>query len=126
MPAVVFFKINSTDLTSNINVQDYRMNKTSEYESWTDGNGATHRVQYRTRISGEFHIGFESDAGLATFQTLLTNSITADGYYTVTAYVNNTGTLETISAYIDTTDESKWDLVNGRRWHDVTVKVTER
>lgn len=126
MPSLIFFKIGNTDLTPNLDYQNYQMNKDSVYETWKDGNGVDHRVQYRTRISGEFHMGFLTDAALASFQALLASSITADGYYSVTGYINNTGASETFDAYIDTSDVSKWDLVNGRRWHDVTVRVIER
>ncbi|MBR2697522.1 MAG: hypothetical protein IKE76_02945 [Clostridia bacterium] len=121
-----FFKIGATDVTPWIDIQNYEMNREDVYTSWTDGNWVEHRVIARTRIAGEFKAGFDKATDFAAFMTLLQTAKTAGGYYSVTAYCNNTGTTETFDAYLDTEDADKWDLVNGRQWQVVTVQVTGR
>lgn len=123
---MVLFKIGTTDITGWLDSKKYVMNKKPVYEEWTDGNGIEHRVKTRDRISGSIVAGFSSQSDLTTFLTLLGNSITADGYFAVTAYVNNTDTSETINAFLDYTATAKWDFTNSRQWHVLTIKVTQR
>lgn len=122
----VFFKIGSTDITSWIDIQNYDMNRADVYTTWTDGNFVDHRVITRTRYSGKFDAGFHRPADFAAFAALLESEKTAEGYYPVTAYINNTGTTESFSAFLDVSDADKWDLTNGRSWQVQTVTVTGR
>lgn len=122
----VFFKVGTTDITSYMDYQNYSMNKETLYEPWTDANGVEHRAAYRTKITGEFKVGFKKKTDLDAFITLLASQINSDGYYTVTGYINNTGTDITFFAFLETKAESKWDFVNSRVWHELTVTVTER
>lgn len=121
-----FFKINTTDVSAHIDVQNYEMNREDIFTTWTDGNWVEHRVVARTKISGKFQAGFADATDFASFMTLLASEKMADGYYPVTAYVNNTGTTETFNAYLDVTGADKWDLTNSRQWQVLTVKVTGR
>lgn len=123
---MVLFKIGTTDITSRLDTRKYVINKQPVYDEWTDGNGIEHRVKLRDQISGSIVAGFSSQADLTTFLTLLSSSITADGYFAVTAYVVNTDTSETFNAFLDYTASAKWDFVNSRQWHTLTIKVTQR
>ena len=123
---MTFFQIGSTDLTSFADIQNYSINKEDVYQEWTDGNWIDHREIARTRISGTVQLGFKTAQSWTAFQTLLAAQKNAAGYFPVTLYVNNTGTTETIDAFLDMTNNSKWDLVNDRFWKVQTVKVTQR
>lgn len=124
--SMIFFKIGSTDLTANADIQNYKVNRIDETEDWTDGNFIVHRVFKRTRVKGSFKLGFKNSTDWTNFQALLTSAISADGYYTVTLYVNNTGTEETINVYLELTNSDKWDLVNSRFWRVVSVNLVQR
>ena len=126
MPAIVFFKIGSTDLTPKVNIQEFKVNSSDVYETWTDGNFVTHREIIRTRISGTFDIGFSDRTELNGFLTLLANNRNANGYYPIQIYVNNLNTTESINAFIDPEGEASWDTKNGRQWLVLTLKVVER
>ncbi len=123
---MMFFKIGSTDLSQYADIQNYNINEADVFQSWTDGNWIDHRDITRKRISGAVLLGFKTAASWSAFQTLLASQRNAAGYYPVTLYVNNTGTTETIDAFLDMTNATKWDLVNDRFWRVQTVKVTER
>lgn len=124
--SMVFFKIGSTDLTAYADIQNYNINKADVFQNWTDGNWVDHRDMVRTRITGSVKLGFKTAASWSAFLTLLTSQRNAAGYYPVTVYVNNTGTTETIDAFLDMTNVTKWDLVNGRFWRVQTVNITQR
>ena len=123
---MMFFKIGSTDLSQYADIQNYNINEADVFQSWTDGNWIDHRDIARKRISGTVLLGFKTAASWSAFQTLLASQRNAAGYYPVTLYVNNTGATETIDAFLDMTNATKWDLVNDRFWRVQTVKVTER
>lgn len=123
---MMFFKIGSTDLSQYADIQNYNINEADVFQSWTDGNWIDHRDMVRTRITGTVLLGFKTAASWSAFQTLLASQRNAAGYYPVTLYVNNTGTTETIDAFLDMTNATKWDLVNDRFWRVQTVTVTER
>lgn len=126
MPSV-FFKIDTTDITAYIDVQSYAVNREDVFEEWEDGNWITHRVIARTRYTGSFQAGFASAADFTAFMTLLSTKKNADGYYPVTAYINNTGTTETFNAFLDVAnDDDKWDAKHSRQWQVSTVAVTQR
>lgn len=119
-----FFKINATDVTKWIDIQNYEMDREDVYTVWTDGNHVDHRVASRTRVSGKFRVGFDKATDFAAFAALLAAEKTADGHYPVTAYCSNTGTTETVNAFLDvTTDGDKWDPVNSRQWQVLNVEV---
>ena len=123
---MIFLQIGAVDITEHINIQDYEMIKEDMYNDWTDANGVEHRSFYRTRITGEATAGFASGADFSSLMSLLASAKNSEGYYSVTAYIQNTGTTETFSAYIETEGSSKWDLLNTREWHEIPLKITER
>lgn len=123
---MIFFQIGSTDLSPAADIQDYEMNSADVYETWTDANWLDHRVIVRQRISGKVKLGYSSAASFTALQTLLAAARQADGSYTVTAYVQNTGAMATFACYIDTEGADKWDLKNSRQWQVVTLTITGR
>lgn len=123
---MVLLKIGLTDITAYLDKQNFQMNKVDVGEAWTDGNGVDHRNVVRTRTSGKAVAGFSKAADFAGFCSLLSDEKETDGYYSVTAYINNTGTTETFEAFIDVTTSTKWDWVNSRQWHTVTLQIVER
>lgn len=124
--SMVFFQIGSTDLTNYADIQNYNVNQEDVFEEWTDGNYVTHRVVTRTRISGTVKLGFKDATAWTAFQTLLTSQRSIEGYYPVTLYVNNTGSTVTTNAFLDTTNATKWDMVNSKFWRVQTVTITQR
>ena len=124
--AMVLLKIGNTDITSYIDPQNCQFNLEPVYESWTDGNAVNHRNVSRSRITGKAVAGFAKATDFSTFCTLIESARQTDGYYNVTAYVNNTGTSETFQAFIDIVAASKWDWVNSRQWHTLTLTITQR
>lgn len=123
---MVFFKIGSTDITPTIDVQNYNVNRTEIYESWTDGNLREHRNTVRGKIAGTFPVGFASYADLQTFVALLNSARQPDGYYNIESSVNNLPDTVEYQAFVETTATGKYDDLNGRVWLVMSVTVTER
>lgn len=123
---MVEFKIEGTDITAAINVQEYNINQTAIYESWTDGNLREHRNTVREKIAGTFPVGFASYADLQTFVALLNSARQPDGYYNIESSVNNLPDTVEYQAFIETTATGRYDDLNGRVWLVMTVTVTER
>ena len=125
MPSV-FFKIGSTDFTGKVDPQSYAVNLVDEYTSWKDGNRREHREVTRQRRKGSFSLGFRSTADFASFRSTLTTAKTADGYCAVTVYVSNTGSTDTINAFLDVENpQDSWDLAHSRQWLVSKVTITE-
>lgn len=121
-----FFKISSTDLTAYEDIQNHDVNREDIYDTWVDGNWITHRVIARTRISGTVKLGFRSATDFSTFMTLLGSAKDAEGYYPISVYCNNTGTTETVNAFLDVSGADKWDAANSRQWQVVTIAISQR
>lgn len=127
MANMILLKLGTTDVTGWVDRQNFEMDQEDVYDTWTDGNGITHRCIRRTRISGRAKLGFTSATDFTSFQTALAAAKNADGYYSVTAYVNNIGSSETFNAYIDiAASAAKWDWKNSRRWLALTLTITQR
>lgn len=125
MPAV-FFRIDDTDLTEFVDIQNYAVNAEDVFTSWTDANDTEHRTITRTRISGTVRLGFRWANDLESFRQLLAGSRTADGSYPVSLYVNNTGATAAIDAFIDSQGAAKWSMLAARQWITLDLTVRER
>ena len=125
MPSV-FFQIGAVDLTPWEDIQNHAVNKDPVFETWTDGNWITHRVVARTRVAGSLTLGFYKAADFAAFRAALAAAQDPEGFYPVTVYCANTGTTETVDAFLDLAGADKWDLANGRQWQTVAVQIEER
>lgn len=121
-----FFKINTTDLTAYVDIQNHKVNSSPVYETWTDGNYIEHREIVRQKISGKTKLGFETMTDFNAFLALLSSEQNLNGYYPITVYVNNTNTEAVINAFLELEGEAKWNIVNGRQWIVQTVTITQR
>ena len=120
------FKISSTDLTKYEDMEKHSVNRQDIFTAWTDGNHIEHRTVSRTQITGTVYLKFPRVTDYSTFLTLLQTAVTADGYYNITVYCSNTGTTETIEAFLDIVSETKWDLSTPMKYHGVTLQITQR
>jgi hypothetical protein len=126
MPMIEFFKIGLNDLTPYMDYQKYSMNNVPVYQTWTDGNMIEHRNSIRTRIEGSFQLIYTSTADFNSFLTLMSSAIQSNGYYSVSAYVQNTNSTESFEAFIEYDSESRFDFTNSREYHLVKMKVRQR
>jgi len=126
MANMVLLKIGNTDVTAWLDRQNCQFNETDVFESWIDGNGLNHRNVSRTQITGKAVAGFSKTADFSAFRTLIEGERQTDGFFNVTAYINNTGETKVFQAFIDIVATAKWDWLNSRQWHVLTLNVTER
>lgn len=122
----VLFKIGTTDLTQYCDPEQHKVNRFDVYETWTDGNYIDHRAIARTRITGEIFLKFRSESDFTTVKSLLTSQRNADGYYAISVYCSNTGSLESINAFLDYEGEDQWDVTAPLHWHGMTIEITQR
>ena len=120
------FTIGTTDLTQWERTEEHDVNREDVYEVWTDGNWVDHRVTARTRISGTVVLSFSRAADFSSFLSLLSTARDEEGYYPISVYCSNTGTVETINAYLDIAGETRWNLVAPTKHNTVTVQITGR
>lgn len=120
------FTIGTTDLTQWERTEEHDVNREDVYEVWTDGNWVDHRVIARTRISGTVVLSFPRAADFSSFLSLLSTARDEEGYYPISVYCSNTGTVETINAYLDIVGETRWNLVAPTKHNTVTVQITGR
>lgn len=120
------FVIGSTDCTRWEQTDKHAVNREDVYEEWTDGNWIDHRVIARTRISGTVVLSFARPADYTAFLALLTSAKDAEGYYPITVYCSNTGTTESINAFLDVGGATAWDMTTPRVHQTVTIGITGR
>ena len=120
------FKIGSTDLTPWEDTQKHNVNRVDIFEEWTDGNWTTHRVIARTQISGTVVLNFAKETEYSNVLSLLQTSRNANGYYAISVYCSNTGTLETINAFLDYVGETAFDVTAPIKHQRITVTITGR
>lgn len=120
------FVINTTDLTKWEDTTQHDVNRQDVWKEWTDANWTTHRVIARTRITGSVVLNFARETDWTNFLTLLSSARNAAGYYPVTVWCSNTGTSETINAFLDVSGETQWDVTAPIKHHTVTIAITGR
>lgn len=120
------FVIGTTDLTKWERTDEHQVNREDIYETWTDANWTDHRVIARTRISGTVTLSFARASDYASFLALMSSQRDAEGYYPIKVYCSNTGTTETLNAYLDIAGETKWDVTAPIMHQTVTVQITGR
>lgn len=124
---LTLLSIGGSDLTQYMDIQNYTVNNTPEFETWTDANRIEHRHKFRDRLEGSLKIGFRSSTEISTFLTLLSNNIQSGGYYIASVYSNDDDTLHTgVNIYLDGVTEIKRDLTNGRIWSAYDLTLRER
>lgn len=120
------FKIGATDLTRFEDTEKHVVNRDDVFEEWVDGNHIQHRTLTRTQITGTVALKFVRDTDYSSFLTLLSTARDLEGFYPVTVYCSNTGSAETIDAFLDIAGETKWDLSSPMKYHGLTLQITER
>lgn len=120
------FTIGSTDLTQWEVTTAHAVNRDDVFEEWTDGNLITHRVISRTRVSGTVQLSFSRLSDYTSFLSLLTSEKNANGYYAITVYCSNTGTSESINAFLDVSGATRWDVTSPIKHNTVTVAIMQR
>lgn len=120
------FKISTTDLTPWEDTAKHAVNREDVYEEWTDGNWIDHRVIARTRITGTVVLSFARPADWTAFLTLLNTAKDPEGFYQISVYCSNTGTTESINAYLTIDGVTKWDLTSPRIHQGVTIGIVGR
>lgn len=121
----MLFEVSNTDFTPFIISKSYKMNQQDSYEEWTDGNGITHRNVYRSKISGSFEMKFINRAAYGSFLSAL-STVKTDGYHTVTVFVNNTLSPQTIEAFITIEPSMTAQYTNIPEFEQFNVKVVQR
>lgn len=119
--------INNKNLKDYISIKTYNVNKESVYTSFLDGNYVEHRKEFRKKISGSFTLEFygQGEMDVFLFNKFLEEN-TVNGITTMTVYVNNTGELETINAYVKTNCNYHREDINGFSIDKIVVELEER
>lgn len=118
------FKVGTFDCTPFIVFGTYKINTQDMYQSWTDANGITHRVVYRSKTSGQFDVRFMHRADFDMFMSKLA-SVKVDGYFPVTLYTPANGEqLKNVFIQIDPAVLELWSA--GYGVDKFSVKVEER
>lgn len=120
------FIIGATDLSSHDDLTKHDVNREDVFETWVDGNWITHRVVARTRVTGTVYLRFPRQTDFDAFLALMVSARDANGYYPITVWCSNTGTNETINAFLDYDGETKWDVTTPRKWQGITITITQR
>lgn len=120
------FSIGTTDLTKWEDTESHNVNREDVYEEWVDGNWTSHRVIARTRITGEVTLNFAKLTDFSNFLSLMSSERNANGYYPISVYCSNTGTTESINAFLDIAGDTKWDVTVPIKHHSITVQITGR
>lgn len=119
------FRIFDKDFTKYITVPSYAINSQSSYEEWQDGNGVTHRVHIRDRISGSFEMYFDNLDDYYEFLDYVNESRQDEGYNSVSLYVNNYHEVAEADVYIKVEPANFEPKINEQ--HDtVSVEIEER
>lgn len=95
------FIINSVDYTNNIVYPTYKVNNTSVYDEWEDGNRVKHKSFARNKIKGSFTMKFFDAISFNNFFTALKTNRTQAGYVLASVFVVNENRLATGNFFID-------------------------
>lgn len=120
------FTIGSTDLTKFEKTEEHQVNRVDVYETWVDANWTDHRVIARTRVSGQVTLSFWKETDYSSFVSLLTSERDAEGYYSISVWCSNTNTTETVTAFLDVTGSTAWDVSVPIKHNTVTVTISGR
>lgn len=113
------------DMSEFINHKAYNVNSNSVYEEWTDANYTKHRDVVRTRVSGDFEVGFTKVADFEKFCRLLSLAKNADETYNIMLYVNDQNRVLPVSVFIDAPALRIRDVINNRSWNTFKVEIEE-
>lgn len=95
------FIVAATDYSNNIVLDTYAVQKTDEFQTWTDANLVTHKFAGRTRIKGSFSMRFMKKSQYDAFVTALATAKQSGGYWIATLYCVNTNSSEIANVTIN-------------------------
>lgn len=119
------FSIGSTDYTKFEDTTQHNVNREDVFETWIDGNWRERRVVARTRVSGSVFLRFPRSSDFEDFLGDLESAKSENGTYSVSVWCSNTGSVEAVTAYLDVTGETKWDVTAPIKWNGLTIQITE-
>ena len=116
------------NFTQHIKVPSWKVNKEPKYEEWTDANYLTHREITRYQVNGTFTLVYDDISDFWEFFDLV-ESIKASnplGVVAMRVYLNNTGTTETINAFITYTLPNEKPHMNIGQLAEFEVTIKEQ
>lgn len=120
------FKMGDKNLTSNITVPSYKVNRQPSYNEWTDANHTRHRDIYRWVIRGTFTLLFVKQEDYFEFITLLETITEADGSTPVSIYVNNLNKVVDTKVFITIDPANTLPFYGARSYEGFEVTIEER
>ena len=127
MAITFLFKVGTTDYTKNIVQNTWKVNKLPVYKTYKDANEETHKRFLRNKIQGSFKMVFKDIADYQAFKTVLENNRSATNFTVLcTVYDNQTGTQETINAFLDFTLTAKQSAGLSEYFEPFEVKIEEK
>lgn len=118
--------IGQTDISNLIVDGSYKMDNSSQYESWLDGNFVEHRSGRHEKLKGTFDVCLSPKTGttLSQFHSLVENATGSAGTLIGAFYCTNTGGVKAVNAFVHLSSSEHILTLNG--WIDVlTVEVQE-
>ena len=99
----IMFSVNGHDYSHRVVGSGYEVQKTDEYNLWTDANGHEHRSAYRTRVTGKFRMLFKTMDEYEGFISILDLNKNEDLTYPIKVWDNHSNTEMEITAFIEFT-----------------------
>ena len=118
--------IGQTDISNLIVDGSYKMDNSSQYESWLDGNFVEHRSGRHEKLKGTFDVCLSPKTGttLSQFHSLVENATGSAGTLIGAFYCTNTGAVKAVNAFVHLKNSEHILTTNG--WIDVvSVEVQE-
>lgn len=110
----MLFEIGNEDITKYIVDESYAVEEKKDFKEWIDGNFVKHRDYYEPKIIGSMDILCDVTALTKEHLINLIRRNTVNDKLSISAYINNTGMIETAEVFYELTlSEAKGkDAVN--------------
>ena len=95
------FTLGGVNYSAYIIRDSYNVNKIDEYEEWVDADYKVHRYATRQKVRGEFEMQFMKQSDYISFLSVLSSNKQTNGTYLPTLYLNNTGSPESVTCFLD-------------------------
>lgn len=118
MADTAIFKLNTTDYSSHVVAEEYKVNLKPVYQEWTDGGQVKHRDVVGQKLKGTFQMFFKTQSDLQTFLTALATNKTSDNTYPVQLKANN-DTIDSLQASTNVFLDFEPVRKRNAKWADV-------
>lgn len=118
MADTAIFKLNTTDYSSHVVAEEYKVNLKPVYQEWTDGGQVKHRDVVGQKLNGTFQMFFKTQTDLQTFLTALATNKTSDNTYPVQLKANN-DTIDSLQASTNVFLDFEPVRKRNAKWADV-------